>query len=86
MEIKVITVGITDTNCYIVFTRDTGEAAVIDPGSSPDRIMRFISENNLTVKNILLTHGHFDHILGVQQIKERTGATVVIHAEDADWL
>lgn len=86
MEIKVITVGVLETNCYIVFKRDTGEAAVIDPGADAGKILRFIAANNLKVKDIFLTHGHFDHILGVQQLKESTGARVVIHVLDADCL
>lgn len=86
MEIKTVTVGRGETNCYIVFKRETGEASVIDPGAQAERILAVIRENRLQVKNIFLTHGHFDHILAVQQLKEATGARVVIHRDDADCL
>lgn len=86
MEIKTISVGWNATNCYIIFDRNTCEASVIDPGGDAERILDFINKNNLKVKNIFLTHGHFDHILGVQQVKEATGARVVIHEADAICL
>lgn len=86
MEIKTVAVGRVETNCYIVFKRETGEASVIDPGGEADKILSFVRENNLHVKNIFLTHGHFDHILAVQQVKEATGARVVIHRDDAACL
>jgi glyoxylase-like metal-dependent hydrolase (beta-lactamase superfamily II) len=86
MEVNTITVGLYGTNCYIVFDGEKGEAAVIDPGAQADEIIRFLSSNSLKVKNIFLTHGHFDHILGVQQLKSYTGARVVIHEADAQCL
>ncbi|MGN1451877.1 MAG: MBL fold metallo-hydrolase [Eubacteriales bacterium] len=86
MEIKTITVGWNAANCYVIYNRGTCEASVIDPGGEADKILDFIREQNLKVKNIFLTHGHFDHILGVQQLKEATGARIVIHEADAICL
>lgn len=86
MEVKTITVGTSGTNCYIVYDQHGGEASVIDPGAEADKILRFLAEKELRVKNIFLTHGHFDHILAVQQVQEKTGARIVIHAEDAHCL
>ena len=73
------------TNCYIL-TDDTGEGAVIDPGGFNDALVSAVKNQMKTLKYILLTHGHFDHILGVYDLKELTGATVAIHEQDADCL
>ena len=86
MESKTITVGTSRTNCYIVYDQFGGEASVIDPGAEAEKILAFLSEKRLKVKNIFLTHGHFDHILAVQQVQEKTGARIVIHEEDAECL
>lgn len=73
-----------ETNTYIVTDEATGETAVVDP-SLPEEILiqKFEGKN---VKYILLTHGHFDHIGGVNFVKEKTGAKVVIHKEDEEML
>jgi len=86
MFVHSIKVGMLDTNCYIVYTREGGEALVFDPGADAKKILEFIEQKNLKVKNIILTHGHFDHILAAGQVKEATGAKVVIHAYEANSL
>ncbi|MBR4941303.1 MAG: MBL fold metallo-hydrolase, partial [Clostridia bacterium] len=86
MEIKTIPVGWNATNCYVIYDRGTCEASVVDPGGDADKILEFIGEQHLKVKNIFLTHGHFDHILGVQQLKDATGARLVVHEADAICL
>lgn len=86
MEIKTLNVGWNGTNCYIIYDIGSGEASVIDPGGEAERIIAFLNEKKLKVKNIFLTHGHFDHILGVQQLKEATGARLVVHEADAVCL
>ncbi len=86
MEVIKKSLGQMGTNCYVVWDEITREAAVIDPGFEDQRISDIIAENKLTVKYILLTHGHFDHLGGVNQIKQLTGAKVLIHENDADCL
>lgn len=86
MEVKTIRVGPSHTNCYVVFDERGSEASVIDPGAEAEIILDFLSSRSLKVKNIFLTHGHFDHILGVQQLKIATGARIVIHEADAICL
>ena len=86
MEVKTITVGASRTNCYVVYDQRGGEASIIDPGAEAEKILRFLAEKELKVKNIFLTHGHFDHILAVQQVQEKTGARIVIHEADAVCL
>lgn len=86
MEVIKKSLGQMGTNCYVVWDENTLEAAVVDPGFEDQQIGDIINDNKLKVKYILLTHGHFDHLGGVNQIKQLTGAKVLIHENDADCL
>jgi glyoxylase-like metal-dependent hydrolase (beta-lactamase superfamily II) len=83
MLIKAFTVGRVQTNCYIVTDEETLECAVIDPGAEAGTIMRYLEENGLKCRCILLTHGHFDHTGAVEAIMKQTGAAVWMHKKDA---
>lgn len=72
------------TNTYIVTDEETGETAVVDPSLPEEILIEKLNAEN--VKYVLLTHGHFDHIGGVNFVKEKTGAKVVIHKEDEEML
>ena len=69
-------------NSYLAVDEKTGEAALIDPGCFLNNAVNAVKENCALVKYILLTHGHFDHILGVHEAKINTGAEIVIHPDD----
>jgi len=84
MKIKKFEVGPLFVNCYIIYDESTKEAVVIDPGDEPDLILDFIKEENLNLKYILCTHGHFDHIGSVKELKDETGAKVVLHEKDIE--
>lgn len=85
MKIKQLTVGPLAVNCYLVWERP--EAAVaVDPGASPQKIRVALEQNGLTLTDILLTHGHFDHIGAAAELKEQYGAKVWIHALDEELL
>ncbi len=86
MFVKKIPVGFIGTNCYILGCEQTKEAAIIDPGFSPERILAEVIKNGYIVRYVFLTHGHYDHILGVEHIKAKTGAKVVISKMDAYCL
>lgn len=86
MIIKELAVGPIMANCFIVGCEKTKSAVVIDPGDEADKILLSLAELNLTVKYILNTHGHFDHVGGNKKMKEATGAEILIHAGDADML
>jgi glyoxylase-like metal-dependent hydrolase (beta-lactamase superfamily II) len=73
-------------NCFIVGCEETKEAAVIDPGADPARILDVIKKNNLTVKVIMNTHGHVDHVGANRIMKEKTGAQLMIHSLDVPFL
>lgn len=83
MRIQQLTVGMLAVCSYIVSCEQTNEAAVIDPGGDEDKIIGLCRENNLAVKYIIDTHGHPDHVCGNRQIKDATGARIIMHRDDA---
>lgn len=86
MSIKVesLILGPVQANCYIITDDETGETAVIDAGDFNEELKSAVNGKN--VKYIMLTHGHFDHILGVHGLKQYTNASIVIHSADAACL
>ena len=78
--------GAMQENTYIVGSEETKECVVIDPGAEADRILEEVEILGLTVKYILNTHGHGDHIGAVAAVKEATGATFGIHEADVELL
>jgi hydroxyacylglutathione hydrolase len=71
---------------YIVGCCATKEAAVIDPGWNVQAILQVAQEANLNIKSILLTHGHPDHINGVETLLEETGAKVYLHDDEKEHM
>jgi len=86
MKVECVVVGKLQTNCYIVYDEKTMKGVVIDPGMEADKIISAIDRCKVDVKYILLTHGHFDHFLAANDVREHTGALVVIHEKDANKL
>ncbi|MBE0449644.1 MAG: MBL fold metallo-hydrolase [Clostridia bacterium] len=86
MLLEKIVVGSYAVNCYILGDEVSKEAIVVDPGAEADRILKKINDKSLSVKYIVLTHGHGDHIGAVEALKTMTGAQVMIHHDDAYML
>lgn len=84
MKIKRFEVGPLFVNSYVVYDEKTKVGIIIDPGDEPDLILDFVKEEDLNIKYIICTHGHFDHIGAVKEIKEETGADVILHREDIE--
>lgn len=82
LEIKRLVVGSLEVNCYIAYDPGTGEAMVVDPGDESAEIMDRIRESELTVRYLVCTHGHFDHVGAIPQLSRSTGAKVAIHREE----
>ena len=82
-ELKVgkMVLGMVETNCYFVYDSDTKKCVVIDPAKNG--LYEKLKDNGLEVCAVLLTHGHFDHIMGVHEITKLSGAKVYALAEEA---
>lgn len=83
MEIIPLVLGHLSTNTYIVFEKSGGDCVVIDPANS-HKVFEEMEKYNLHCSHILLTHGHFDHIMGVAELKEHENSIVMIHRAEAN--
>ncbi|MDR0325041.1 MAG: MBL fold metallo-hydrolase [Oscillospiraceae bacterium] len=86
LNVQTLVVGMVSTNCYIISDAETREATVIDPGDRADKILGVLRENGLAARYIFLTHGHFDHVLALEEVRLATGAKAIIHQDDAIYL
>ncbi len=84
VQVYTLVVGRLQTNCYIVQSK--GEAVVVDPGDEASRILQYVDDLGAKVRTIIATHTHFDHVLGVVELKRETGAPFLIHREDLSIL
>lgn len=86
MIIRSLVTGSMGVNTYVVTSDQAGEALIIDPSGSEEQILKLVDELHLKVKAILLTHGHADHIAGVERLVRQAKWQVWIHAGDAEML
>jgi len=86
MIVQTLTLGPAQTNCYLVGAEPLREAVVIDPGWAADVILAEARSAELTIKAILLTHGHFDHIGAVADVKEALQVPLIAHSLELDLL
>ena len=84
--IKTIVAGLVGTNCYILKDNSSDEGIIIDPGDNAAGILAYIRAEKIDVKVIALTHGHFDHIGAVEELRKSLNVPVAVHADDADML
>jgi len=84
MIFKCLPIGMLGSNCYIL--GNDGEGIVIDAGANSDNVMALVEKNALTIKSIILTHTHIDHICYVEELRKQTGAKVLVHELDARGL
>ena len=86
MIIKTLPVGPIQTNCYLVGCSETLEGAVIDPGWDAPAILAAAQAARLTIKYVLNTHAHWDHVSANADVIEATGAQLAIHPDDLPLL
>ena len=79
---EILTVGPLHCNCSILGDESSLEAIVVDPGDDIPRILSVLDKHNLTVKQIVITHAHIDHIAGAQRLKRVTGAPILYNQND----
>ena len=82
IKIHTLPLGSYQTNCYIVYEAAARTCAVIDPGYFPERILDQVARLGLTVDAVLLTHGHFDHVGGVEAIVKATNCALWMRESD----
>ncbi len=90
MDIYNLCDGGWGSNCYILISHTQTEkgrpAAVIDPSAPADKILSFLKCHGAMLEKIILTHGHFDHILSLDELRDRTSAPAYIHKDDNEML
>ena len=83
---EIFPVGPLQCNCSVIGDAATREAIVIDPGDDIDRVIAALDKHNLTVKQIVITHAHIDHVGGAMRLKKVTGAPILLNENDAALL
>ncbi|MBN2470407.1 MAG: MBL fold metallo-hydrolase [Anaerolineae bacterium] len=81
LEIITLTLGMVQTNCYIVGDTDSAAAVVIDPADDAPAILAAAAARGWTIRQIVATHTHFDHVLAAEALQRETGAPLLIHPE-----
>lgn len=81
INMRIVPVGPLDVNCYIIWDSKK-RGVVIDAGGDADRLKSLIDEESLDIRYLLNTHGHFDHIGGITELKDHLGVPFGIHRED----
>jgi glyoxylase-like metal-dependent hydrolase (beta-lactamase superfamily II) len=79
---EILPVGPLQCNCSVIGDENSHEAIVIDPGDDLDDIFAIIQKHNLTVKQIVITHAHIDHVGGAMKLRAATGAPILLNEND----
>lgn len=86
MKLNTLVVGPLEENCYIVYDEESKKALIVDPGAEAAHIIAMIEEESLQPQLIVNTHGHWDHVGAVTELKEKYGIPFYLHADDEEWL
>jgi glyoxylase-like metal-dependent hydrolase (beta-lactamase superfamily II) len=86
IQIFQLPLGPLQTNCYLLACEETRQAAVIDPSWNGRAIAQTAADHNITIRHILLTHAHFDHVGGLAELKELVDAPIYIHPDAVAML
>ena len=81
-KVEPLVVGPLMSNCYIVWDEKKKQGVIIDPGDDPQDILDRVKELGITIKYILATHGHFDHVGGVASLRQNLNAEFLAHEKD----
>lgn len=86
MILETFPVGPLQCNCTILGDEASGEAMVVDPGDNIPHILNFLEKHRLKLKQIVVTHGHIDHVGGAVRLKKATGAPILLNQNDLPLL
>ena len=86
MIVERLMVGMLQVNCYVLGCEQTSQGVIIDPGDNPDQVLALAQQLELKIVAIPNTHAHFDHVLGVNRVREATGAPFWLHPDDEPVL
>ena len=86
MKVEKFVTGIISTNCYLVINEETKQTVVIATGACPKHLMGHIKSEGLDIRAILLTHGHFDHIMGIDDFLKEFDVPVYVHEGDRETI
>lgn len=86
MIFDTVVVGPLGVNCFILGCEETKEGVIVDPGAEADRILARVGSLGLTIRYVVNTHGHFDHVGGNHGVVAATGAKLMIHPGDVQFL
>ncbi len=84
LKIERFALGALETNAYLILTEDEKRGVIIDPGMDPEPLLERIKE--IEIEAVLLTHTHFDHIGGVDAVRELKGCPLYVHEIEQEWL
>ncbi|MGN7611438.1 MBL fold metallo-hydrolase [Magnetococcales bacterium HHB-1] len=79
---QIIETGPLQVNCQLIACSESKQAVLIDPGGDAEKLLKHLKDQNLHLSHIINTHGHFDHIGGVAELKKATGALFALHEAD----
>ncbi len=82
MQRETFPVGPLQCNCSILYDLEAHDATVVDPGGDLSKILGFLGQHHLKLRQIVVTHAHLDHIAGAKMLSEQTGAPVLFHQAD----
>ena len=86
IKLEIHPVGMLSTNCYFLINKDTGECAVVDPGDNADGLEEALRRSGYNPIAILITHGHFDHIMATNKLKSAFNIPVYAFREEEEML
>ena len=86
MKIEKYVLGSLGTNCYLIINEETKEIAIVDPATGPDYLFSHIKTKGYIPTKILLTHGHFDHVMGINNWVKEYDIPVFLHENEAEIL
>jgi glyoxylase-like metal-dependent hydrolase (beta-lactamase superfamily II) len=84
MKVERVVVGQLATNCYLLISEQ--ELAIVDPGDESEKILKQVKDTKSKAVYIINTHAHFDHVLASDELREKTGAKVLIHEAEKKFV